>query len=151
MNIVIVEDDLNKLRQIADMVQSEVPTAHVAECHSYQSGLSAIVNDAPDLVIVDMSMPTFDIAPGRQGGRTRAYGGRDILAEVVRRQLPSKVVVVTQFESFHDRDGTVTLSQLRRTLERNYSSHYLMAIYYNAAESTWRTELSEALRRMAQP
>jgi len=146
MNTVVVEDDLNKLQQISELIRRELGNVELVERHSYQSGLKEIVRTRPDVAIVDMTMPTFDISPGEPGGRIRAYAGREILAEIERRGLPTKVIVVTQFETFFDQGGKVTLTELKSHLASQFPSNYVGTVYYNAAETSWRQELLNALR-----
>ncbi|MBL8876108.1 MAG: response regulator [Phycisphaerae bacterium] len=146
MNVLIVEDDLNKLKQISELLHKELPGASIVERHSYQSGLKEVMTTRPDFVVLDMSMPTYDVKSGQQGGRTRAYAGREILSELARKRLKCKVVVVSQFESFHDPiEGRITLEELKVLLRRQFESNYLGAIYYNPAEAAWRTELTAIL------
>jgi len=54
-----------------------------------------ILAEVPDLVLLDMSMPTFDMTDKDKGGRHRGFGGRDILEDIARRGASTKVVIVT--------------------------------------------------------
>ncbi|QDT44621.1 hypothetical protein Pan241w_47340 [Gimesia alba] len=87
MLTVIIEDDENKRKQLVNFVKELLPSSEITERRSYQSGLKEILGSTPDLVLLDMSMPTFDVTPKDKGGRTRAYAGRDILEEIDRRLL----------------------------------------------------------------
>ncbi|HYE62943.1 MAG TPA: hypothetical protein VD997_13185 [Phycisphaerales bacterium] len=143
MKVLVVEDDLPKLRQITDLVRAELGDAEIAQRRSYQSGLEQIVETVPDLVLLDMTMPTFDVQDGAPGGRPRAYAGREILAEVVRMGIRTKVIIVTGFESFFaPGEGRITLPELKVLLEKQFAGTYIGTVYYSASEAGWRAELA---------
>jgi CheY-like chemotaxis protein len=146
MKIVIVEDDVNKSSQLHEQVCQMFPSAQCEECRSYRSGLKRIVEERPSLVILDMSMPTFDVGPKDKGGRTRAFGGKDILEEMRRRRIVARVVVVTQFETFGEGAQKKTLNELQGELKAEFAELYVGTVYYHPAHSNWRLELDACLR-----
>ena len=85
MNIVLVEDDLQKAGEVIGMLRLAAPKAQIELCRSYQSGLRWIerANDIA-LVILDMSLPTFDPSPEIRPGRPRPLGGYDIMRKLRR-------------------------------------------------------------------
>jgi DNA-binding NarL/FixJ family response regulator len=146
MIVVIVEDDENKSRQLRQLIESWYADADVKECRSYQSGLRHLLHETANLVLMDMSMPTFDLLPGQGGGRIRGFGGRDILAELSRRGKACRVLVVTQFESFGEGDDTKSLEELTEELQREYSESFCGVVHYDAAQSAWREQLEHMVR-----
>jgi len=145
MLIVIVEDDENKRKQLVKCIQGLLPKSEIVERQSYQSGLKEIVLSSPDIVILDMSMPTYDVTPKDKGGRTRAYAGRDILDEIVRRGLEVPIIVVTQYETFGEPDDQKSLEQLKTELQQNYPNIYRGAVYYQPAQSDWKNALENLI------
>lgn len=146
MKILIVEDDNNKRRHLVELVREAVPSAAVEECGSYQSGLSAALANDYDLLILDMSMPTFDSMSGTSG-QHRRFAGRDIIRELDRRRRVTRAIVVTQFETFGEGSNRRTLDELHEELARNYAAIYDSIVYYHAAQSDWREALG---RRVAE-
>ena len=148
MKVLIVEDDQNKIQQIADQVNVRLgETARIVQCRSFQSGIAAAVEDNPDLVVLDMSMPTFDITPTEQGGRMRPYAGRDMMREISRRRLNRKVIIVTQFETFPLKGEVISLSELTEQLAKAFPEIFVATVYYSASELTWRRELDKAIEK----
>jgi len=145
VRVLVVEDDPNKLRQICSYLRDTYASVRVSERRSYRSGLDAALNEEFDVVVLDMSMPTYDISPGEKGGRNRPYGGRDILAELHRTKRRVRVVVVTQFESFGEGTERLTLSELRAQLAARYPQIYAGIVFYQPSETAWREELSAAI------
>lgn len=146
MKVLIIEDDLNKLRQLTAFVKHSMPEVEVRERRSYQSGLEAIFEDTPHLVLLDMSLPTFDMSPTEAGWRTRPLGGLEVLSELQRMDVECLAIVVTQFETFGEGRDFITLEQLKRRLATEYAQLYVGVVAYQASESSWR----EALERLIQ-
>ena len=140
--LLLVEDDDNKRSQIVALVKSHAPSVELLTARSLKSGLLALKQHVPDKIILDMTLPTFDVGPGEAGGDTHPFGGREFLQEMRRFRLEVPVVVVTQFETFDLGREMTTLHELDAQLRMDYPSIYLGAVYYHAALQSWRDELN---------
>lgn len=147
MKILIVEDDNNKRSRLVKLVSDTVPGSQITERSSYQSGLATALNENFDLLILDMSMPTYDAQAGA-GGTHRRYAGRDILRELQRKGRATRAVVVTQFESFGEGKNRQTIEELKQELLNNYADIYDSTIYYHAAQSDWRDQLGQRIQEI---
>lgn len=145
MKILIVEDDPHKSRELMLFVSNVLTVSNIVERQSFQSGLKQAINDSPDLILLDMTMPTFDVSLTDKGGRTRTYAGRDILVELRRRHLTSKVIIVTQFESFGEGHEKKTLNELKAELRSDFPTNYIATVYYHPAATNWKRELEELI------
>jgi DNA-binding NarL/FixJ family response regulator len=148
LNILIIEDDQNKIKQIIEFICDNLVKVIITKKFSYQSGLKEIVNVKYDLIILDMSMPTFDITSSENGGRPKPFAGREILRQMKRRDINTPVIVVTQFERFGELSNTITLPELRDDLQTKFKDIYLGTVYYNPALNSWRDEFSNLLKRI---
>jgi CheY-like chemotaxis protein len=146
MRVLIIEDDENKLKQICDYIIDLGFSINITTKRSFQSGLKAIVTDKFELIIMDMSMPTFDITPSSSGGRFRTYAGKDIMEEMQRLEIEKSVIVITQFDIFGEGDNYITLLELTKELEKNYFKFYRGTVYYNASESNWKHDFEKLYR-----
>jgi DNA-binding NarL/FixJ family response regulator len=139
--LLLVEDDDNKRAQLLQVVRDQAPTLEVMTARSLKSGLLLMKQNTPDAILLDMTLPTFDIGPGEAGGDTHPFGGREFLQEMRRFKLKIPVVVVTQFETFDLGREMTTLHALDLQLKRDYPEVYLGAVYYHAAIQSWKDEL----------
>jgi CheY-like chemotaxis protein len=147
MNVLLVDDDPNKVRQLRAFLASEFPDLHVEERNSFQSGLKEALLNTPDLLILDMTMPTYDGGGNQGGGKERRYAGDEILRRLLRKRVHLPVIIVTQFERFGDGDDLITLDELRKELGEKFAKNYLGAVFYQAATSQWQGELRDMLIR----
>lgn len=148
MKMLIIEDDQNKIKQLKDFLNLKFPQSEMCEKYSYQSGLREIINNSFDVVILDMTMPTFDITPQETGGRPRPFGGKEIIMQMNRKGINIPVIVVTQFERFGDSSNIITLAQLREELNSLHMNTYMGTVYYNTSGSKWKCELEYLLRKL---
>ncbi|MFB5763937.1 hypothetical protein [Paenibacillus medicaginis] len=149
MNILIIEDDENKIKQVTEYLSYSLQFKHsIIIRKSYQSGIKEIMKKEYNFIILDMSLPTFDIIPGGNGGRFRSYAGVDILDEIKRNRLTSKSVVLTQFDVFGEGENKTTLTELINILEESYPDNYLGTVYYNASQSNWKEELRRFINNL---
>lgn len=142
MKVLIIEDDINKLHAIMDYIRlmglSEIETKT-----SYHSGLKELVSHPYDLVLLDMSMPAYDITAHENGGRPLPLAGRDILYSMCRRKIKCKAIVITQYEDF----GGTSLVSLDEDLKKSFPKIYLGVVYYNTMQEGWKSTLTDLLLR----
>jgi CheY-like chemotaxis protein len=147
MNALLVEDDDFKRFQITEFLEAQYPLITVIAARSLQGANRALQADGFALIILDMSLPTFDITSSEHGGRPRPLGGTELLDEVDRRELGVPVIVLTQFPRFEaagESDEDLDLAELDRRLEREYSRNYRGAVFFDAAGG-WRRDLARAI------
>lgn len=146
LTILLVEDDEHKADRLADFVAQEYPSARLDRCSSYQSGIRAILRVRPDVVLLDMTLPTYDRERDEGGGRPQPFGGLEIVRQLAARDISARCIVITQFESFGEGDrGVKTVSQLANELAVNNSAHFVALIVYDGASGGWMERLRVAI------
>ncbi|KQM90219.1 hypothetical protein ASE70_02050 [Sphingomonas sp. Leaf22] len=150
MIALIIEDDDLKMDRLRGFLANEAPAVQIEVARSYKSGLLALVGLQPELVLLDMTLPSFDIQPGSDGGRPLNLGGKDLLRQIKRRDMRCCTIVVTGFDTFGSGATPVTLAQLDGELMREFSEIYLGSVYFNAATEDWRHRLRELVRTVPQ-
>lgn len=147
MKILIIEDNDIKINYICQQLSDITEAEEILVKRSYQTGLEAVMTIPVNLVLLDMSLPTFEIGVGEDGFHFDAFAGREILAEMKRKGRMTSVVLITQFVTFGEGDEQTTLEELDAQLRAEYSPFYLGSIYYGAGETHWREQLSTHLTR----
>jgi DNA-binding NarL/FixJ family response regulator len=141
MKILIIEDDPNKAQQILSFLNEDLKISEITYKKSYQSGLKELYENNFDFVLLDMSLPTYDINPGEDAYKFRHIAGYDILNELKRKNKIAKVIIMTQFERFGEGKQYISLSNLKMVLRKEFSSNYLVTISYHPGRTTWKEEL----------
>lgn len=148
MKVLIIEDDQNKLEQLASFVGSEFSAESVGRALSYRNGLAALLDGDWDLVLLDMQLPTYDKSPRESGGRQRALAGEQILRKMAQNQVATPAIVVTQFEKFGDLGNAISLRELMARLEAAGYPNYRGTVYYHAKISDWKTDLRGLIQKI---
>jgi len=139
MKFLIVEDDENKGVQVSNFLISVFPSAELRLERSLHSGLRRIRQELPDIVLLDMTLPNYDIGPDEPGGDPKIFGGREFLDQMDRFNLKAPVIVITQYETFGR--PPKSLPQLDEELRAEYPSVYRGAVYYHASLHEWKEAL----------
>ncbi|MGQ7242989.1 hypothetical protein ACUN9V_05940 [Salinicola sp. V024] len=145
MKILIVEDDENKRIQLSNYLDEVVPDAFLLIERSLQSGVRRIRREQFDLVILDMTLPTFDPSSDEPGDDTVIFGGKDFLSQMDRFDIIAPVIVFTQFEVFGRGLNEVDLKDLDQELKKGFPEIYHSVVYYHASIDSWKTSLKAAL------
>lgn len=149
MKVLLIEDDEFKAKRIALAMSDIWPDCDLHTERSVNSGLSALAANPPKLLLLDMSLTTFNIGPQESGGRPQNFGGIEVLEQMERLNIRVPVLVITQFESFRRGDREVRLGVLREELKERYPGVFAGLIYYNSAEGRWERDLRRILARSA--
>jgi CheY-like chemotaxis protein len=145
--VLLVEDDEDKREQIINYISFNF-VCDLKEVRSYNSALKAIRQFPFDLILLDMTIPTFDITTNDSGGRAQAFGGELILSEMNRKSINSKVIVITQFDLFGEGEEQIGLRELDQRLINQFDNIYLGAIQYSISYNGWQELLKNKIDKL---
>ncbi|PWE16078.1 hypothetical protein [Alcaligenes faecalis] len=151
--LLVVEDDEPKLRSIIGFL-SEIVRRDIAivSAESLTSAVSVLSSTNVVFVVVDMSIPTFDLTKDRRGGGPpQGFGGADILRFIDSETETTKSVVLTQYEEFVLRQGDMRRDPrgLEEALRSELDDRFFGVIHYAGQHGAWRQSLKEILERLA--
>jgi CheY-like chemotaxis protein len=145
MRILIVEDDDDKAKQLQSFACEFVPSPDVSIARSLQTGLRLALSQEWDLMLLDMTMTTFDRTLNDDGGRPHPFAGREILRRMKREGIAIPVVIVTQFDRFGEEAEELTLKQLEIELRESFLE-FKGIVRYRANVDDWKSQLEYAVR-----
>jgi CheY-like chemotaxis protein len=145
--ILIVEDNHLKLEKLKNFLEDEFSEIEFEERTSYNSASKEIAlnYDKYDLILLDMSMQTYDISNEESGGEPEPLAGKNILKQIYLRDIPTKVIVVTMYTNFVD--GT-KITQLHDELKNDYPDNYCGYIFFTHTNLEWASELKIAINKL---
>ncbi|MEW6450040.1 MAG: response regulator [Pseudomonadota bacterium] len=147
MNIVLIEDDDQKAERVKSSLEVIAPSAKISLFRSYQSGLRFLESsDGISLVVLDVSLPTFDPSPNIRHGRPRPLGGYDLMRKLKRIGKMPPVVILTALENFGTPQQQFSFDQLAQKCKEEFSERFLGAIYYSQSKTDWRNELNDIIQ-----
>jgi CheY-like chemotaxis protein len=147
VNVLLVEDDEFKAADIAKVLSDSLPDADVQRAMSVTSALRAMTNDTYSVVILDMSLPTFELTGPGGGGSPQGQGGLEVLRLARRLGNRSPFVIVTQYPDI-DLDGRdVPLLAASKALHK-FGVDVKKCILYEFDGDSWRAQLRECLSEL---
>ena len=134
MRILLIEDNNYKSEQIQFYIENNFSNIEIVLRKSYNSGLRELIrNSEYNLILLDMSLPNYDIEPGESGGDFE-NAGEYLLEEMYRRDINIDVVIVTMYHNYVDEN-------MDSNLKENFKN-YLGVIYFDLNDpDTWKNEL----------
>lgn len=146
MKILLVEDNHFKREKIIEFIRPLSDTA-IFEAASYNMGLTIASAERFNLIILDMSMPTFDRTEAESGGRFRVFGGRDIAMRLKKQNKLSPFVILTGYSDFSDGRDKLSLGQINDLLAM-FGEDYKGTIFFESASSVWKEELTSVIESL---
>lgn len=139
--ILIVDDDDFKINNIKDVL-NEVNANYIIDVEkSLNYGLRRIRKETFDIILLDMSMPTFNIKDSKDFD---SYGGKSFLQEMNRKKVGIPVVVITQYDLFGEGSSQKTADNLDEEFKKSFSNYKGM-VKYSSIQNEWKTSLKESL------
>lgn len=145
MRILFIEDHPLKQAQINKYILEEFKEFQIEAKNSYISGLKELIkhhNDY-DVLLLDISMPNYDISSEDSGGDWMPLAGKKILKEMYLRDIPTKAIVITMHGSFDD--GT-RITELDSELQAEFTDNYIGYVYYSQLNEDWKSKLYQLLK-----
>lgn len=148
IHILLVEDEAPKRTHIEHFLKSLSSGITVTVAQSVTSALDNLEKRLPDLLLLDMSLPTFDVGERESGGRPQGFGGIEVLRHMTMDGTNCPTIVITGYEAFLREAGKpVDLSQLRSELEKEFPKCLKGVLHYNSTYDEWKIELGKALSK----
>jgi len=148
--VLIADDESPKLDSISEFVRSTLHDAAVSTSRSVRSTLTQLRGEKFDLLILDMSLPTFDVAPGEKGGRAQNLGGEEVLRYMEFYGCECPVIIITQFDHFYENGKHVSLDHVAARLRIEHPGMFRRVIHYGGSTSAgWRSDLASDIKAMS--
>lgn len=141
-SVYIVEDEEPKYVHIRNYVEKIMPGVTVTHAKSVTSAVNLLEDFLPNLLILDMSLPTFDITVEESGGRPQGFGGIEVLREMLIEKWFCPTIVITGYSAFQrDSIQKVTLDELSEELMIEFPAFLRGVLHFNSSFSEWQVEL----------
>jgi CheY-like chemotaxis protein len=147
IKLLIIEDDLYKSNAISEYLRDELNINNITCRESLSSGVFEVLdNPNYDLILLDMSMSTYDISDKDPvGGIPESFAGEDFLAQMDLLGYKIPILVVTQYDTFGAGDDSFPLKILDKKLSKKHPEIYKGSIFFRSISNEWKILLKEKL------
>ena len=139
--VLIVEDSESKRASIETVLEREFPGVIIKRALSVKSAIDSLQVTIPEMVIADMSLPTFDIETRERGGTPRPFGGIEVFETLERNEIIVPVLVVTSYPEISDGKQSMGLLELSERLKSEFPDMFVGVVYFDSAYSKWEHEI----------
>jgi CheY-like chemotaxis protein len=143
--IYLIEDDNLKSGKIIPFLRSIGEGAKIEHFRSYQSGLKGVEARLPDLLILDMTLPTFDMSGISRHGRPRSLGGYEIMRKMKRRGMFCPVFVISALETFGDGKTKISFDEIGQRCLDEFPMMFTGAAFFSLTSEKWKEPLRQAV------
>jgi CheY-like chemotaxis protein len=150
MNALLIEDDEFKAADILKVFNEVFPASTMKRAMSVTSSLRAITDESFSVVVLDMSLPTFDLSGPGGGGSPQGQGGLEVLRLARRLTNSPAVIIVTQYPDIELDGRDIPLSNAPKILRTRFGVNVLACLHYEFAGDAWRAPLRECLNRLSE-
>lgn len=144
MKVLLVEDDEHKMNDIISYIGSLKKGIVVETARSVERGVQSAVDNQYDLILLDMTVPNFDITEKSDGGKSYKNGGEIIVKELLDEEVVFRCAVITQYETFNNE----TIDQISQRIRHLCGDDYLGYVKYSTNMESWRHGLKELIENV---
>ncbi|MDK2763423.1 response regulator [Alteromonas macleodii] len=146
MKILLIEDSVDKRKNILASLKEFEDNFDVLTKESVRGALDALESESFDLILLDMSLPVFDVSDEiPDGGEAESFGGMEIIQQLSFLDINTPVVILTHYRTFH---GGTTYEDLEQELIDEFPTIVKGMIYYDYPSNEWNIELNKYLRKL---
>lgn len=155
MKILLVEDEIPKKEHIKKFIESlfkDLNYKYSLEfAYSVNSALDKIEAEVPDLLILDMSLPTFDVnlEENESGGNPQGFGGIEVLKNLKIDRIVCKTLIITGYEAFSKKNSKpIDINTIKSDLLLKYSEYIIDVLHFNSTYDTWKIKLKDSIKEL---
>lgn len=135
--VLIVEDDEYKLNSLVLAIESVPVVVEIKVAKSFTSAVHLLKKNCYDLIVLDMSLPTFDATDAQAGGDAQGFGGRRVVRIAEEYGNSSPTILVTQFTVYEDLGQSLTVSDLSLQISDQLGEFFMGTVAYDRASQDW--------------
>ncbi len=144
MRILIIEDNHSKLKKIKEFLKKNYQDISVHDALSYTAGLRRLYDEKWDLILLDMSLPIYDMNLQDSGGDKKSIAGKEIMKRMLHRKIIVPTIVITQFDTFGE--NGITIDSLNNEFKQNLTEIWRGTINYES--SLWTSNLKTIMNNI---
>jgi CheY-like chemotaxis protein len=145
MFVLLVEDEDPKRDHVLATLKRIAPGIEVVSARGVRSAVAAVRARTPDLILLDMSLPTFDQSAKEPGGRPQGFGGIEVMRYMDRFGIVAPVIVVTGYDAFSHDGRSIDHEALSHQLAAEHPETFRGLVYYNTVFGEWDKTLEDLM------
>lgn len=148
MKILIVEDDSFKYSKVADLLKDFFNDAELLHCDNVYGAIGHIRSESPDLILLDMSLPSHPAVAGEGSPVSMPAGGIEIILELkILRKIDIQIIILTQYPDVEIEYEYYSIQESGKIIEELYGMKKVSVVHYDNDSNDWKLNLKEILTK----
>ena len=146
--VILIADDLeDKQFALKRVINEHFKGAEIIQTYALNSTLKKIMQERVDLILLDMTMPTYeneDLQLPTNALRTLA--GKDLISKMAYRGIMVPTIIVTAFEVFGRHDSIENINSILDELQRDYPNIVKGGVLFDVQSDSWKLDLVKKIK-----
>lgn len=140
MNVLLIEDMPRKAERIKEVLQTQFPKIRLFEESSYHTAIENIAEHGKEyeVILLDMSMNTYNVSVEENGGIPEPFAGVRILEKLFLYEIQTRVMVISMYHKIEGRD----FKEIADELSEQYPNLYEGFILFSFDKNDWKQKLT---------
>ena len=143
--VLIVEDDNFKANDLCVLIGNANIMTVVG---SVRDAVVRVFDEKFDLILLDMSLPTFRSDLSSAGGTSQAQGGVEVLRAIRSKGAETPVILVSQYPDLEMDGKFLSLISSPPILSERYGINVVGAVLYDFQDRAWADQLEKVLSEL---
>ncbi len=146
MKILVVEDDSFKFSKIAGLLNESFHDEDIIHHDNVFAAVNYIRRESPDIIVLDMSLPSHPAVAGEGSPVSMPTGGIEIILELKilgKRDIP--IIILTQYPDVEVEYEYYSISDSERVIKNLYGIEQLSVVHYDNESDNWRYQTKRFL------
>lgn len=149
MKILIADDSDDKQVSLKTLLELEFRDVELSYTKALNTTFSEIRKSFFDLVLLDMTMPSFEDANGEDVDvNLKTLAGKEIIGKIAYRKISVPVIIVTAFEVFGRHDNLKHISTIYNELMQSYPDIVKGYVFFDIQSDDWKTQLIKEVKKV---
>lgn len=148
MKILIVEDDSFKYSKVATLLKDFFSESILIHFDNVCDAINYLRGDSPDLILLDMSLPSHPAVAGEGSPVSMPTGGIEIIMELkLLKKTNIQTIVLTQYPDVEIEYEYYSIPDALHTIKSLYGMQNISVIHYDNDSNDWKDKIREILEK----
>ncbi|WP_337167163.1 hypothetical protein [Vibrio parahaemolyticus] len=147
MKILIADDLEDKQLALKAVIDENFEDIDVVQTYAFNSTLRKVMSDDIDLILLDMTMPTYEKENIQFSSNSlRTLAGKDLISKLSYRNIEVPIIIVTAFEVFGRHDSIEHINTILDELIEDYPDLVKGGVLFDVQSDSWKSDLVKKIK-----
>lgn len=147
MKILVADDNDEKLQFILDLLREHFTDVDLTWTKAVNTTFRELISTKYDLCLLDMTMPTFEVALGEDLDRNlKTLAGKEVIGKLAYREIYVPIIVITAFEVFGRHDNLKHMRTVYKELAEEFPEIVRGFVFFDIQSESWKDDLIKQIK-----